>query len=133
MYSLYFIFSFLTETNSSFNFSKFEVDVFNSSLIEPYVTIENSKKIEIDPLEVLKHKWTVDLTMAYINLDKEYKVYGEICADILEQGLRKVCYRKDEKGNLILRPLEIKENEIGCQVKNLDTFILSTYNHLCKN
>ena len=91
-------------------------NVFNSSLIEPYVTIENSKKIEIDPLEVLKHKWTVDLTMAYINLDKEYKVYGEICADILEQGLRKVCYRKDEKGNLILRPLEIKENEINNQL-----------------
>ena len=57
------------------------------------------------------HKWSVDLTCAYINLDRDIKDYGIVCADILEEGLQKICYRRDNKGNLIVHPITAKENE----------------------
>ena len=84
-------------------------NVFNSPIIEPFVSIENKEQIELDPLKM--HKWSVDLTCAYINLDRENKDYGIICADILEEGLQKICYRRDNKGNLIVHPITAKENE----------------------
>ena len=62
--------------------------IFNSSIIEPYVEVSTEETVEIEPEKL--HNWTPDLTMAYIDLDKEYKFEGIFAADAIEDGLRKI-------------------------------------------
>ena len=72
-------------------------NIFNSSIIEPYVEVSTVETVEIEPDKL--HNWTPDLTMAYIDLDKKYKFHGMFAADAIEEGLRKILkkYKKEEK------------------------------------
>ena len=87
--------------------------ILNSSIIEPYVKIIKTNEIEIETGEI--HKWNINLTKEYVKLNKEYEKIGIIVADILEDGLEKICKNKDNKGNLIVPPILIKKNEENCK------------------
>ena len=71
-------------------------NIFNSSIIEPYVEVYTEETVEIEP-EKLRN-WTPGLTMAYIELDKKYRFHGMFAADAIEDGLRKILKKsmKDE-------------------------------------
>ena len=85
-------------------------NIFNSTSIESYVQINNEEDIEIDFLKI--HKWNIDLTLAYINLNSNLKKEGiEVC-DILEEKLNLLCKGKDNFGNKILNPIEKNKKEI---------------------
>ncbi len=88
--------------------------VLNSSIIEPYVKIIKTNEIEIETGEI--HKWNINLTKEYVKLNKEYEKIGIIVADILEEGLEKICKNKDNKGNLIVSPILKKKNEENCKL-----------------
>ena len=78
--------------------------IFNSSIIEPYVEISVEETVEIEPEKL--HNWTPDLTMAYIDLDREYRYHGIFAADALEEGLRKIA-----KNKLKIESFEKEKNE----------------------
>ena len=89
-------------------------NIFNSSIIEPYVEIKIEETVEIEPEKL--HNWTPDLTMAYIDLDREYRYHGIFAADALEDGLRKILKNKmkinienfaNEK-NIVKQPSKLK-------------------------
>jgi hypothetical protein len=63
-------------------------NIFNSSIIEPYVEVFVEDTVELEPEKL--HNWTPDLTMAYIDLEKQYRFHGIFAADALEDGLRKM-------------------------------------------
>ena len=67
-------------------------NIFNSSIIEPYVEVFTEETVEIEP-EKLRN-WSPGITIAYILLDKKYKFHGMFAADALEDGLRRIFKRK---------------------------------------
>ena len=67
-------------------------NIFNSSIIEPYVEVFIEETVEIEP-EKLRN-WSPGITIAYILLDKKYKFHGMFAADALEDGLRRIFKRK---------------------------------------
>ena len=78
--------------------------IFNSSIIEPYVEVFDGETVDIDPEKI--RNWSPELTMAYIDLDKKYKLEGMFAADAIEDGIRKL-FKKgilkekdDDKNNL---------------------------------
>ena len=88
--------------------------ILNSSIIEPYVKIIKTNDIDIETGEI--HKWNINLTKEYVKLDKQYEKIGIIVADILEEGLEKICKNKDNKGNLIVSSILKKKNEENCKL-----------------
>jgi len=70
-------------------------DIFNSSIIEPYVEINNEMDVELDIEKI--HKWTPAMHIAYINLDKKYDKIGIEVADALEYGLKNIYKGKNPK------------------------------------
>ena len=62
--------------------------IFNSSILEPYVEVSIDKDILIEPEKI--KKWTPGMYKAYIELDPQYKKIGVDVADVLEKGLKKV-------------------------------------------
>ena len=93
-------------------------DIFNSSSIETYVQINNKENIEIDPLKI--HKWSIDITLSYINLNVDYKKEGIEVADILEEKLTLLCKGKDKDGNKIIHPIEKNKKEIAMNILRID-------------
>ena len=93
-------------------------DIFNSSSIETYVQINNKENIEIDPLKI--HKWSIDITLSYINLNVDYKKEEIEVADILEEKLTLLCKGKDKDGNKIIHPIEKNKKEIAMNILRID-------------
>ena len=91
-------------------------NIFNSSIIEPYVEVSTEESVEIEPEKL--HLWSPDLTMAYIDLDKKYKFHGMFAADSLEDLLRKLTKKKNSKEknfnekNLNEKNFEEEKNQI---------------------
>ena len=81
-------------------------NIFNSSIIEPYVESKIEDDIELEPEKM--HKWTPEVYMAYIGMDKEYNKIGIEVADALEEGFKKLLKGKNQKGEIIIHPLEKK-------------------------
>ena len=79
-------------------------DIFDSTSIESYVQINNKEDIEIDPLKL--HKWSIDLTLSYVNLNDNYKKEGIEVADILEEQLSELCKGKDKEGKKIINSIQ---------------------------
>ena len=79
--------------------------IFNSSILEPYVEVSIDKDVVIEP-EKLK-KWSPGMYKAYIELDPKYKKIGIDVADILEDGIKKILKGKN-KGNPIISPYDKK-------------------------
>ena len=73
--------------------------IFNSSILEPYVEVNIEKDILIQP-EKLK-KWSPGMYKAYIELDPQYNKIGIDVADILEQGIKKILKDKNKGNHLI--------------------------------
>ena len=73
----------------------------SSSIIEPFVTLAKTETVSINPTTI--HKWSKDLTIAYMNLPQEYEANNLAIdvADCLEDTLRNVCKNKNIKGELI--------------------------------
>ena len=72
-------------------------DSCNSSLIEPYLEVDDYDDVEIEPEKV--HNWSAGLTMAYMDLDKPLAFYGMFAADALEEGIRKMLKKNYEENN----------------------------------
>ena len=81
-------------------------NIFNSSIIEPYVESKVEDDIELEPEKI--HKWTPEVHMAYIEMDKEYNKIGIEVADALEEGFKKLLKGKNKNGEIIIHPLEQK-------------------------
>ena len=96
------------------------LNLFNSSSIESYVQINNKDIIEIDPLKI--HKWSIDLTLSYINLNTDLKKEGIEVADILEEKLNLMFKGKDKDGNKILHPIEKNEIENKRNLINIEKY-----------
>ena len=79
-------------------------NIFNSSIIEPFVEINNEMDVELEPEKI--HIWTPAVYIAYINLDKKYDKIGIEVADTLEYALRNVYKGKNPK---ILKKIELKK------------------------
>ena len=95
-------------------------NIFNSSIIEPYVEVSTEETVEIEPEKL--HLWSPDLTMAYIDLDKKYKFHGMFAADSLEDGLRKLTKKKNSKEkNFEEKKFEEEKN----QIKKVNKFNMS--------
>ena len=69
--------------------------VCQSSLIEPYVEVDDYETVEIEPEKI--HNWSAGLTMAYMDLDKDLQFYGIFAADALEDGIRKMLRKSYEE------------------------------------
>ena len=73
-----------------------------SSILEPYVEINNEDSVEIEPDKI--HNWSPGLTIAYIDLNKNLKFYGLFAADALEDGINKMLkknYGENAEGKMI--------------------------------
>lgn len=81
-------------------------NIFNSSIIEPFVEINNEMDVELEPEKI--HIWTPAMYIAYINLDKQYDEIGIEVADTLEYALRNVYKGKNPK---ILEKKELKKEK----------------------
>ena len=81
-------------------------NIFNTSIIEPYVNLDAEEDVIIEPEKL--HRWTPAVTMAYIEMDKEYKQYGMIACDALEDGFKNYFRGKNINGETIVHPLEKK-------------------------
>ena len=81
-------------------------DIFKSSIIEPYVNLQVEEDVIIEPDKL--HKWTPEVTMAYIEMGKEYKLYGMVACDALEEGFRNYFKGKNINGERIMHPLQKK-------------------------
>ena len=81
-------------------------DIFNSSIIEPFVEINNEIDVELETEKI--HIWTPAMYIAYINLDKKYDKIGIEVADTLEYALRNVYKGKNPK---ILKKIELKKEK----------------------
>ena len=81
-------------------------NIFNTSIIEPYVDLDADEDVIIEPDKI--HKWTPEVTMAYIEMGKEYKTYGMIACDALEDGFRNYFKGKNINGEIIVHPQEKK-------------------------
>ena len=80
--------------------------IFNSSILEPYVEVSLDKDIRIEPEKI--KKWSPGMYKAYIELDPKYKKIGIDCADALEDGIKKML-KIQKKGLLNLQsPYEKK-------------------------
>ena len=79
--------------------------IFNSSILEPYVEVSMDKDIVIEPEKI--KKWSTGMYKAYIELDPKYKKIGIDVADILEEGLKKIIKPKN-KGINFMSPYEKK-------------------------
>ena len=79
--------------------------IFNSSILEPYVEIGMDKDIVIEPEKI--KKWSTGMYKAYIELDPKYKKIGIDVADILEEGLKKIIKPKN-KGINFMSPYDKK-------------------------
>ena len=74
--------------------------IFNSSILEPYVEVSLDKDIRIEPEKI--KKWSPGMYKAYIELDPKYKKIGIDCADALEDGIKKML-KIQKKGLLNLQ------------------------------
>ena len=81
-------------------------DIFNTSTIEPFVKLIAQEDVIIEPDKI--HKWTPEVTKCYINMDKEYKKYGMIACDALEDGFKNFFKGKNINGEVIIHPQEKK-------------------------
>ena len=81
-------------------------NIFNSSIIEPYVEINTEENIELEPEKI--HKWTPDMHIAYINMDKKYDKIGIEVADTLEDAFTDLMKGKNAKGEKIIHPHDLK-------------------------
>ena len=81
-------------------------NIFNSSIIEPYVKLNAEEDVVIEPDKV--HKWTPEVTKCYIEMGKEYKKYGMIACDALEDGFKNYFRGKNINGEIIVHPQEKK-------------------------
>ena len=81
-------------------------DIFNSSIIEPYVKLLAEEDVIIEPDKL--HRWTPEVTKCYIEMGKEYKKYGMIACDALEDGFKNYFKGKNIKGEAIVHPQEKK-------------------------
>ena len=79
--------------------------IFNSSILEPYVEVGTDKDIIIEPEKI--KKWSTGMYKAYIELDPKYKKIGVDVADILEVGIQKILKPKN-KGINFMSPYEKK-------------------------
>ena len=79
--------------------------IFNSSILEPYVETGMDKDIVIEPEKI--KKWSTGMYKAYIELDPKYKKIGIDVADILEEGLKKIIKPKN-KGINFMSPYDKK-------------------------
>ena len=79
--------------------------IFNSSILEPYVEVGMDKDIVIEPEKI--KKWSTGMYKAYIELDPKYKKIGIDVADILEEGLKKIIKPKN-KGINFMSPYDKK-------------------------
>ena len=79
-------------------------NIFNSSIIEPFVEINNKMDVELEPEKI--HFWTPAMYFAYINLDKIYEKIGIEVADTLEYALRNIYKGKNPR---ILKKNELKK------------------------
>ena len=77
--------------------------IFNSSILEPYVEVSIDKDILIEPEKI--KKWTSGMYKAYIELDPQYKKIGIDCCDVLEKGLKKILKEKN-KGMQLISPYD---------------------------
>lgn len=81
-------------------------DIFNSSIKEPYVNLDAEQDVIIEPDKI--HKWTPEVTMAYVQMGKEYKQYGMIACDAFEDGFKNYFKGKNINGEAIVHPQEKK-------------------------
>ena len=81
-------------------------NIFNTSIIEPYVKLNAEEDIIIEPDKI--HRWTPEVTKCYIEMGKEYKQYGMIACDALEEGFKNYFKGKNIKGEMIIHPQEKK-------------------------
>ena len=80
--------------------------IFNSSILEPYVEVSIDKEVVIEPEKI--KKWSPGMYKAYIELDPKYKKIGIDVADILEQGIKKIIKSNNNKGNNLISPYDKK-------------------------
>ena len=73
--------------------------IFNSSILEPYVEVSIDKDVVIEPEKI--KKWSPGMYKAYIELDPKYKKIGVDVADVLESGLKKILKNKNKGDNMI--------------------------------
>ena len=81
-------------------------NIFNTSIIEPYVKLNAVEDVVIEPDKV--HKWTPEVTKCYIEMGREYKKYGMIACDALEEGFKNYFKGKNINGEPIVHPQEKK-------------------------
>ena len=81
-------------------------NIFNTSIIEPYIKLNAEEDIVIEPDKI--HKWTPEVTKCYIEMGKEYKQYGMIACDSLEEGFKNFFKGKNINGEVIVHPQEKK-------------------------
>ena len=81
-------------------------NIFNTSTIEPYVKLDAEEDIIIEPDKI--HKWTPEVTKCYIEMGKEYKKYGMIACDALEEGFKNYFKGKNINGEVIVHPQQKK-------------------------
>ena len=81
-------------------------NIFNTSIIEPYVKLDAEEDIIIEPDKI--HRWTPEVTKCYIEMGKQYKQYGMIACDALEEGFKNYFRGKNIKGEMIVHPQEKK-------------------------
>jgi DNA repair exonuclease SbcCD ATPase subunit len=81
-------------------------NIFNTSIIEPYVKLNAVEDVVIEPDKV--HKWTPEVTKCYIEMGREYKKYGIIACDALEEGFKNYFKGKNINGEPIVHPQEKK-------------------------
>ena len=84
-------------------------NIFNSSIIEPTIELDSVEEVIIEPEKI--HKWTPEVTMAYVEMGKDLKKYGMIACDAFEEGYKNFLKGKNEKGEIILHPQEKKSME----------------------
>ena len=81
-------------------------NIFNTSTIEPYVKLEAEEDVIIEPDKM--HRWTPEVTKCYIEMGREYKQYGMIACDALEEGFKNYFKGKNIRGEKIVHPQEKK-------------------------
>mgnify|MGYP002626069953 FL=1 len=81
-------------------------DIFNSSIIEPFVKLNAEEDVIVEPDKL--HKWTPEVTKCYIEMGRDYKQYGMIACDALEDGFKNYFKGKNIKGEAIIHPQEKK-------------------------
>ena len=81
-------------------------NIFNSSIIEPYVTKSKGDEVELEPEKI--HKWTPGMHMAYVEMGQEYSKIGIEVADTLEDAFKRIMKGKDRNGENIVHPYDRK-------------------------